>query len=298
MAGGVAVRRTNRETARAAEFAGYRGSVFVGKTIYHDVDKCVNVCLANHGDAPCAIISDIHSNLLALEEVLADIEAQGIKRVCCLGDIVGYGPRPLECWRILSDLSHVIIRGNHDQALSSKGIARFHPRARSAILWTLSVLLAEEDGEKIVADIVNLPTQFSCQGKLYVHASPAGPTMDYLMPSDAFDHDRMEREFAKVKRCAFNGHTHIPGVIEKGKAFQPPEALDDMTYVIGRAPAIINVGSVGQPRDGNPKSCYVVIDGDRIVYRRVAYDVKSVCTEILSHEELDPFLGYRLLEGR
>ena len=263
-----------------------------------DVNACINQCLTEYGDEPCAIISDIHSNLLALEAVLEDIESQGIKRLCCLGDIVGYGVYPLECWNIIKQRCHVVIRGNHDQALSLKGISRFHPRARGAIDWTIKRLRQEPNGEDLISTISGLPTHFSCQGRLYVHGSPAGVTMDYLLPRDSFDLDRMEREFQKVKSCAFNGHSHIPGVINKGDSFVIPEAFADMTYTLGDLPAIINVGSVGQPRDGNPKSCYIVIKDQQIVYRRVKYDTETACKQILDEPELDPFLGYRLLEGR
>lgn len=263
-----------------------------------DIESCVNKCIGENDSEPCAIISDIHSNLLALEAVLEDIFNQGIERICCLGDIVGYGPQPIECWRLIKKYCSVRIRGNHDQALSLEGITRFHPRARTAIEWALSVIRQEEDGEEIIKTLSTLPLKFSCRGRLHVHASPTGPTMDYLLPRDAFDEERMKREFALVDVCAFNGHTHIPGVIEKGGAFILPEALDGYTYVIGDKPAIINVGSVGQPRDGNPKSCYVVITQNSVRYRRVEYDAASTCRQILSIPELDPFLGYRLLEGR
>ncbi|MDR0362627.1 MAG: metallophosphatase family protein [Planctomycetota bacterium] len=263
-----------------------------------DVAACVGQCLLGRGERPCAVISDIHSNLRALEAVLADIESQGVQNVCCLGDVVGYGVRPVECWRIVSARCPVIILGNHDQALSMKGVARFHPRARRAVEWAKARILEEEDGGEMLARLIGLPVSFACENRLFVHGSPAGPTMDYLLPGDAFDLERMNREFGQVELAAFNGHSHIPGVIERGGAFIPPEGLPDATYGIGEAQAIINVGSVGQPRDGNPRSCYVILDGDRVRYRRVPYDAHSAAKEILAQPELDPFLGYRLIEGR
>ena len=255
-------------------------------------------CLQENEGSPCAVISDVHGNLPALQAVMADIDSLGIKSVCCLGDVVGYGPHPVECWRILKDYCRLIIRGNHDQALSLEGINRFHPRARTAIEWTLKCIANEADGEDIIRDLTSLPIRFLCRDRLYVHGSPAGPTMDYLLPRDAFDTERMSREFRLVETCAFNGHSHIPGVIEKGGSFILPEGMDNSTYVLGNHSAIINVGSVGQPRDGNPKACYVVIDRDRVRYRRVAYDAAKVCREILAIPALDPFLGHRLVEGR
>lgn len=247
--------------------------------------------------APFAIISDIHSNLTALQAVLADVAARRITRVVCLGDVVGYGPDPLECWRIIRDLCPIIIRGNHDQALGNREMARFHPRARNAIEWTRARLLENPDGQETIDAIANLPRSAKSGDRLYVHGSPAGPTMDYLLPGDAYDKPRMLKEFSLVEGYAFNGHTHIPGVVEKGGRFMPPEALEGERYELGKRQAIINVGSVGQPRDGNPKACYVTIEDGSVFYHRVAYDAAAVCERILAIRELDPFLGQRLLAG-
>jgi Predicted phosphoesterase len=246
---------------------------------------------------PFAIISDIHANLPALEAVLADIEGRGIDRIVCLGDVIGYGPDPAECWRLILDRCRIIIRGNHDQALGDREMSRFHPRARNAIEWTRKRLLAEPDGDAIVDAIVNLPRTAREGRFLYVHGSPYGPTMDYLLPGDSFDRQRMAREFSQVDLYAFNGHSHIPGVIVKGTRFMPPEALEGESCKLMGRQAIVNVGSVGQPRDGNPKSCYVTIDGGAVHYHRVEYDAESVCERILRIPELDPFLGRRLLAG-
>lgn len=248
-------------------------------------------------EEPLAIISDIHANLPALRAVLADIEARGIERIVCLGDVVGYGPDPGECWDLVSRLCHIIIRGNHDQALGMDEMQRFHPRARSAILWTRKHLLERENGQAIIDAIANLPCQATDGQRLYVHGSPAGPTMDYLLPGDAFDKPRMVREFAKMDSYAFNGHSHIPGVIERGGRFMPPEALVDGTFHMSGRQAILNVGSVGQPRDGNPRSCYLTIENGNAIYHRVEYDTEETCAKILAIPELDPFLGRRLLAG-
>lgn len=248
-------------------------------------------------ECPMAVISDIHSNLPALEAVLADIDSQGVKRVVCLGDVVGYGPDPAECWRLVRDRASVIIRGNHDQALGTREMERFHPRARNAIEWTRKRLLQEPDGEEMIKAIVSLPRNHREGKLLLVHGSPSGPTMDYLLPGDAYDRQRMEREFSQVDLYALNGHSHIPGVIERGGRFMPPEALEHSTLKLYGRKAIINVGSVGQPRDGNPKACYLILDRDSAAYRRVEYDAEETCRRILSFRELDPFLGQRLLAG-
>ncbi len=246
---------------------------------------------------PLAFISDIHSNLIALQAVLADIKKRGIEHIVCLGDVVGYGANPAECWQLVNDSCYTIIRGNHDQALGNVNMSRFHPRARGAIEWTRKRLLQEKNGERIIEDIANLPRLAREKDRLYVHGSPAGPTMDYLLPGDAFDRPRMVREFEAMNLYAFNGHTHIPGVVEQDGRFMPPEALTREEYVLHGQPAILNVGSVGQPRDGNPRACYLTLIDNVARYHRVLYDVEEACERILSIPDLDPFLGRRLLAG-
>lgn len=246
---------------------------------------------------PFAIISDIHANLPALQAVMDDISARGISRIVCLGDVVGYGPDPAECWRLVKEKCAVIIRGNHDHALGSGDMKRFHPRARNAIDWTRKHLLEQPDGQEIIDAIANLPFSINEGDFLYVHGSPTGPTMDYLLPGDSFDRQRMGREFALVDRYAFNGHSHIPGVIERGLRFMPPEALVGYQYKLGPKQAIINIGSVGQPRDGNPKACYITLEDGIVHYHRISYDMEGVCRRIMAIPELDPFLGQRLLAG-
>lgn len=246
---------------------------------------------------PVAIISDIHANLPALEAVLADIRARGVGRIVCLGDVVGYGPDPVECWRLACEVCDIVIRGNHDQALGTGEMTRFHPRARNAIEWTRGRILREPDGAEIFDSIINLPRTARDGDFLYVHGSPAGPTMDYLLPGDSYDRHRMGKEFAVVDRFAMNGHTHIPGVIERDMRFMPPEALEDYSAPLSGRQMIVNVGSVGQPRDGNPHSCYVTIEDGVVRYHRVRYDAGAVCERILAIPQLDPFLGQRLLVG-
>lgn len=246
---------------------------------------------------PFAVLSDIHSNLTALRAALADATSRGIQHMVCLGDIIGYGPDPVECWRLISRMCLIIVRGNHDQALGARDLERFHPRAASAIEWTRRRILQEPDGEHIIASIVNLPRSAREGDCLFVHGSPAGPTMDYLLPSDSFDKRRMDMEFGHVPLYAFNGHTHIPGVIVRGMRFMPPEALQGSRYELMGRQTIINVGSVGQPRDGNPRASYVTVEHGSVYFHRVEYDAESVCRRILDSDGLDPFLGQRLLAG-
>lgn len=251
--------------------------------------------------AQCAIISDIHGNIAALEAVLADIENVGVEEIWCLGDMVGYGPDPVACYKRVTEACGIVIRGNHERALTPGNADRFNIRARRAIEWTREQFLKEPDGEAMLQAIQELPSKFERRNILFVHGSPKEPTEEYLMPKDARNRTKLAPQWPLMKQYAFCGHTHYPGVIEQGQPFVPPEDMLMNVYMLdyeGQMKAIINVGSVGQPRDRNPQSCYVTFDGDSVVYRRVKYDAKATARKIYLVNELDDFLGDRILEGK
>lgn len=134
---------------------------------------------------------------------------------------------------------------------------------------------------------------------MFVHASPRDPTNEYVFPEYVFDQRKMELLFGKVDRFCFNGHTHLPGVFTTGCEFISPEDCDHR-FPLGKEKLIINVGSVGQPRDENPKSCYAIVDDDEMMvrYRRVEYDVEKTARKIYAEDELPNMLGDRLKHGR
>lgn len=247
-----------------------------------------------------AIISDIHGNLTALEAVLRDIDGVGVEEIWCLGDIVGYGPQPLECLRVARERCSIVVRGNHEVALKPGGGEKFNVRARSAIDWTREAIASAPDGAEWFAWLETLPTHFTYEDILFCHGSPRDPTEEYLMPKEPKNSPKMKAQFERMERYAFVGHTHYPGVFEEGENFTPPERmLAGNLYMLDYSvKAIINVGSVGQPRDRNPRACYVTFDGDSVVYRRVAYDVGKTRALIHKVAALDPFLGDRLVEGK
>jgi len=246
-----------------------------------------------------AIISDIHANLSALKAVLEDIQRIGIKDVWCLGDIVGYGPQPLECYQLVMQTCSIVIKGNHELALLPGGGERFNSRAKNAIDWTRQKLASSENGSEILKKIADLPVSFHHDGILFAHGSPAEPTTEYLLPRDAANKAKMQRQFDLIEGYAFVGHTHFPGVIEQNEAFVRPEDMLANIYMLDYdVKAIINVGSVGQPRDKNPAACYVTFGGDSVVYRRVNYDVDATRKKIYMIPQLDDFLGDRLAIGK
>jgi predicted phosphodiesterase len=245
-----------------------------------------------------AIISDIHGNLEALEAVLEDISAQKITQVFCLGDIVGYGPNPRECIDRVMERCEVTILGNHDQAalFDPEG---FNAGAERAIFWTRHMLETGDakGNERRWEFLGELPRIRREEQFLFVHGSARNPLNEYVFPEDIYNQRKMERIFALVDKYCFQGHTHIPGVFTEQLNFHSPEEIE-YRYELDDRKALINVGSVGQPRDGDNRACYVIINGTAVQFRRVPYDFEKTIAKIYPIPELDNFLGDRLREGR
>ncbi|MGC8639886.1 MAG: metallophosphoesterase family protein [Isosphaeraceae bacterium] len=208
-----------------------------------------------------ALISDIHGNYEALEVVLDDIRAQGISEIFCLGDIIGYGPNPRECIDRIMETCSMTLLGNHDQG------AMFDPDgfnigAERAIFWTRSQLESPADKMRNARRwefLGELPRSYRMGPFLFVHGSPRNPLSEYIFPEDIYNHRKMERLFQLVERYCFQGHTHVPGIFTESFQFFAPEEIDN-EYTLGEGKLMVNVGSVGQPRDGDNRSCYVILD--------------------------------------
>jgi predicted phosphodiesterase len=246
-----------------------------------------------------AIISDIHSNLEALQAVLADISQQDVEETFCLGDVVGYGPNPRECVDLVMEC-RVVILGNHDQGamFDPEG---FNASAERAIFWTRAQLESPTERrdlrEKRWEFLAERPRSHRENGFLYVHGSARNPLNEYVFPEDIYNQRKMERIFALVERYCFQGHTHVPGIFTENMQFHSPEDIDGIYKLDGRK-TLCNVGSVGQPRDGDWRACYILLDDEAIRYRRVEYDVETTVKKIYAVPELENFLGDRLREGR
>ena len=247
-----------------------------------------------------AIISDIHGNLEALTAVLDDIRSQGIETIYCLGDVIGYGPNPRECIDLCLDFELCLL-GNHDNG------ALFDPEgfstgAERAIFWTRRQLESNSSesngaGTKRWNFLAELPRTHREGDFMFVHGSPRSPLNEYVFPEDVFNQRKIERIFGFIQGFCFQGHTHVPGVFTESCRFYSPAEIDHR-YKLGGQKIMVNVGSVGQPRDNIPQSCYVVLDGLDLEFRRVDYDREVTRDKILEIPELDDFLGNRLLEGR
>lgn len=248
-----------------------------------------------------AILSDIHGNLNALESVLRDVDSQRVDRIVCLGDVVGYGPDPCACLDRAFDFELCVL-GNHDSSalFDPEG---FNAAAEQAIFWTREQLESDDDGSeasrKRMEFLCGLPRTVRDGDLLFVHGSPRGPTNEYVFPEDTQNLKKMEKLFSLVPGLCFQGHTHVPGIFTSDLRFVRPSETGTGYGVGGpQQRMMINVGSVGQPRDGDPRSCYVIYDGECIEFRRVEYDVERTVRAIEAEPELDNFLGYRLRDGR
>ena len=228
---------------------------------------------------------------------MADIKSKGITEIYCLGDIIGYGPNPRECIDTVVDCDLCLL-GNHDQAalFDPEG---FNAGAERAIFWTRSMLETGDpsENERRWQFLGELPRRRTEGDLLFVHGSARNPLNEYVFPEDIYNQQKMEKIFALVGKYCFQGHTHIPGVFTESLNFLAPEEID-FKYKLGDEKVLVNVGSVGQPRNGDSRSSYVILEDGVVQFQRVDYDMETTISKIYDEPELDNFLGDRLRDGR
>jgi len=251
-----------------------------------------------------AIVSDIHSNVEAFEAVLADVKAQGITEIICLGDLIGYGPSPVECIRLAIRHRIACVYGNHEVALFQKE-TRFNPRAQQALNWTRKALQQAFAEPGIRDYLKSLKYEIRAGEVIYTHGSPRDNTAEYLIRDEDFFQlkpevkENLKQNFALVSGIGFTGHTHIPCICTDDFYLVHPSWQDYQPYpILWGTKTLINVGSVGQPRDNDPRACYVVFDGKNITHRRVEYDVDGTIARFKANPNLDASLGERLKWGK
>lgn len=239
----------------------------------------------------CLLLSDIHSNLVAFEAVLAD--AGSFDLIWCLGDVIGYGPQPNECIERLRSLPHVCVAGNHDWAAIGKlDVSDFNPDASRACLWTRRQLTADN-----LAYVQNLPERIVQDGFTLVHGSPRHPIWEYVSHTLAAAENLSYFDTA----CCLFGHTHIPAVyLTSGPADLVEEAVLPLSGAIplpeGRL--LINPGGVGQPRDRDPRASYMLFDLEQrtMQLHRVEYAIEETQRRMIA-AKLPPKLAARLSFG-
>lgn len=237
------------------------------------------------------IFSDIHSNLEALGAVIAAYRQERIERYLCIGDIVGYAADAHDCIELVKDLKAEIVAGNHDWGAGGKfALENFTPNAKEALVWTRGILSQEE-----IDFLKGLPLAHSEENFVLAHSSLDNPQEFYYV--DNFD--EADRTFALLeKQVCFVGHTHRPGVFietEENVFYKPLAKLK----LEAQKRYIINVGSVGQPRDGDNRACLVIYDSEAkiVELKRIAYNF-SVTQDKILKSGLPKFLAARLVEGR
>jgi len=223
-----------------------------------------------------AVVSDIHSNLHALEAVLAAIEAEAPDELWCLGDLVGYGPRPNECCALVADRAEVCLAGNHDLGvLGTIDLVEFGGEAGIAARWTRDVLDPEAR-----ALLEPLEPQGTTHGVALYHGSARDPVWEYVLSDEA----ALATIEIAGSPLVLVGHSHVAlrvvrsenGDLNGGLAAAGTE------LELADVQALLNPGSVGQPRDGDPRAAYLVLDLDarRASFRRVEYDIEQTQREI------------------
>ncbi|MBK9139959.1 MAG: metallophosphoesterase family protein [Verrucomicrobia bacterium] len=239
-----------------------------------------------------AIIADIHANLEALQVVLADAEAQKVTHYACLGDVVGYNANPKECLDIIRGMNIPVVKGNHDEYCSmDEHLEGFNPHAAEAVQWTRNQLTAEDRAWLRDLRYHRLVANFTI-----VHATLDAPKRwGYVFPQDKYA-AAASFTYQNTSVCFF-GHTHVPVAfirdsVVRGGSYSKFRVEPGRKY-------FVNVGSVGQSRDGVPKATYVIYDLDEgtIELRRLDYDLETTQEKIL-RAGLPPRLADRLGEGR
>jgi len=242
-----------------------------------------------------AIIGCIHGNSEALKAVLADIRQRQVERIVCLGDVVGYGPDPIDCLRLVKESCFISIKGDHDAAIL-EGTSGFIKKTALGLEWTKRQIDADES---LAGFLEEARDTFSSAGISFCHGSPRSPH-EYLFPRDVKNDPRkIAAAFNLVDKVCFVTHTHVPGVIvSEPLGWLDAHAIDGYFHYTKGTKAIVNVGSVGQPRDGDPRACYLEIKKNEMRWRRVEYDVGRVVNRLASIEALSSDLAIRLQKGR
>lgn len=255
------------------------------------------------GSARTAVISDLHSNRESLEAVFAHIRAQGIEDLVCLGDVIGYGPDPEYCVDLVRGHARWCLMGNHDEALF-RDAYDFNSYARTAIEYTRAQMepawYSSAEKKARWKWLKGLPQKVQEGRFLFVHGSPRDPVREYVLATDGFlNPDKLRHIFAQIEGVALAGHTHHPGLFDEQLTFHGLAGAQTLTLPLeaGRK-FFVNVGSTGQPRDGDNRACYAVLEEHQVTWHRVPYDFRVTQEKIQRTGVLHEVLARRLAVGR
>jgi predicted phosphodiesterase len=281
-----------------------------------------------------AILSDIHGNLPALEAVLRDVETQKPDRIVCLGDTVGYGPFPRECFARVHEIADLVLSGNHELETALPGDEGMEDDAREMALWCAQALEGLGPWERMRAALVAGQAETLALRQeeriTWVHGAPEAPTLRYVWPGHRTHYLQLNPQIDQflsellaqfATPHGFCGHTHVPAVLTTYEdrelfsvsrdwnrmftflgprmIFYVPQGMTMIGGLHGRK-AVINPGSVGQPRDRDPRASWALYDGDLIFFRRVPYDISATQTALRAlpvSEDTRGFFADRLSKG-
>jgi len=239
-----------------------------------------------------AVVSDIHGNLHALEAVLAAVDADPVDAVWCLGDVVGYGPKPNECCDLVRARARIALCGNHDLAVAGTlDLGEFSGDAAVAARWTRGVL--REDS---LAWLKGLEPSGEAEGVSIFHGSARDPVWEYVLTDEA----AITTLLLADTQLVLVGHSHVAlQIVLRGSELEGGLAPEGTVLGLGEARWILNPGSVGQPRDGDPRAAYLVVDLDAgtATFRRVEYDIAATQAE-MREADLPEMLAMRLSVGQ
>lgn len=252
-----------------------------------------------------AILSDIHGNLEALEAVLADAASCGADRFVCLGDILGFGADVVACVDRVREVCAWSLMGDHEYNLREYLAGRLKPNraAEDRLKWEADLLVPGRTPRLVDKRrwdwVRRLETQVWEGKTTYIHARPTDPVLGWIGLDEAASRQAMSADFALIQDIAFHGHSHVPGILDDRGVSKTPNAGDVRIEWKPGVKALIDVGSVGQPRDGHADACYVLQEGVEVRFRRVKYDVEAAARKI---ERLPvgegEMLAMRLRKGR
>lgn len=246
-----------------------------------------------------AVISDIHSNLEALQAVLEKIDALGIQRIVSLGDVIGYGPDPEACLRLVEQRCDIKLIGNHEYAvLNPTQLYRYKGPVLDALNWTRQRV----DTAGLTGLIHGLPAERQDGDIYFAHGTVRNPLHEYLREADragysTFDEivESLEHDFTDFHLC-FIGHNHHPFLATR-EGFLHPHDQHSVFHIAKEDKLYVSVGSVGQPRDGDPRAGFVSFDGERLSFHRVRYPVEITTKKIVA-AKLPHIFATRLTVGK
>lgn len=246
---------------------------------------------------PIAIISDVHGNFPAFLAVLDEIHQLGISRIIALGDTVGYGPQPVECLERAIKVCDVLLMGNHELKVLKPEMARMNPVAETANDWTRNQLTRAG----LLETLSLLPVFHKQDDFLFVHGTPKDVLRDYLLEENMFGYSNFDQVARSLKidfkdfRICFVGHNHQPFLATEDGFIHPHDTQN--VFFVEEKKLYVSVGSVGQPRDHDPRSSFVTFNGKKVCFHRVQYSVEETRLAF-SETGLPAYLSDRLLEGR